>query len=70
MTPLLSGIFLFRVGAVYEPRLASYGLETVVYSLHGRSASIRVLGRRLLELLFNYSGRGTYAQATPGLQNA
>ena len=29
-----------------------------------------VLGRRLLALMFNYSGRGTYTQATPGLMNA
>ena len=29
-----------------------------------------MLGRQLLGLLFNYSGRGTYGQATPGLLNA
>ena len=28
-----------------------------------------MLGRRLLGLLFNYSGRGTYSQATPRLLN-
>ena len=29
--------------------------------------TLRVLGRRLLGLLFNYTGRGMYSQATPGL---
>ena len=29
-----------------------------------------VLGRQLLGLLFNYSGRHTYGQATPKLLNA
>ena len=29
-----------------------------------------VLGRELLELLFTYSGRGKYSQATPRLLNA
>ena len=32
--------------------------------------TLYVLGRRLLGLLFNYSGYGTWSQATPGLLNA
>ena len=32
--------------------------------------ALRVLGSRLLGLLFTYSGRGTYGQATPRLLNS
>ena len=45
-----------------ELLLASYGLKTA-------SKTLRVLGRRLLQLLFTYSGCGTYSPATPRLLN-
>ena len=60
MTVLLPGIFLFWFGVAYELRLASYSHKLSPKTLH-------VLGRRLLGLIFTYSGRRKYSQATPGL---
>ena len=53
----------YMFSASCELLLASYDLKTV-------SKTLCVLGRQLLALLFTYSGRGTYSQATPRLLNA
>ena len=52
----------YLFSASCERLLASYGLKTA-------SKTLRMLGRRLLEFLFTYSGLGTYSQATPRLPN-
>ena len=49
-------------------RRTSYDWRATATKLSPRMLS--VLGRRLLGLLLNYSGRGMYSQATPGLLNA
>ena len=54
--------FSYLLSASCELLLASYGLKTA-------SKALRVLGRWLLELLFTYSGHGTYSWATPRLLN-
>ena len=62
-TTLVLGIFLFWFETVRGLRLANYCLETVSKdALHTRWT--------LPKLLFMYSGRGTYNQATTGLLNA
>ena len=53
----------YLLSASCELLLASYGQKAA-------SKTLRVLVRRLLELLFTYSGRGTYSRATPRLLNA
>ena len=60
----------FWFGAAYELRLMTYSHETAGYYHHRRfvwPASSLVID---LGVPFNYSGRGTYSQATPGLLNA
>ena len=54
---------LYLLSASCELLLVSYGLKTA-------SKMLRVLGCRLLELLFTNSGPGTYSRATLRLLNA
>ena len=68
MTSLLPGIFLYWTGVAYELRPANYGRRTMASKLSPKTQPVLV--RQLQGLLFNYFGRGTYSQATPGLLNA
>ena len=58
-----AGILLFWFWEAYRLRLVSYNIDTA-------SKMPRVLVHRLLGLLFNYFGCGTYRHATLGLQYA